>query len=195
MDTVRSVAILTDDNDLRVLYKKVCDSLGIKYLFLDKIREEGRVFGDLFICESGLFFDTIPDDLSKTVIVLKSIDDFRIYLRFGVNRFVFNRKNLDEVMFSLLVDENVEIEGGKAKVFKRGDYLFDFARNEYKYKKENIYVTEVEKKYLENMVRDRKKDNDKRMVLCRMRKKFGEGFLKDIFETKGTREMKNGKIV
>ena len=65
-------------------------------------------------------------------------------------------------------------------VFSKGDYHFDFKRNIFKYKGNDISLSPAEKRILAKWLLAQKKDHNTSSQLYLMRKRFGKDFLADI---------------
>ena len=100
-----------------------------------------------------------------------------------------NYKNSKEIFFALFIEsKNIEREDMVAQIindanislFDKGKYRFDFEKNLFWYKGNQIYLTESNKKYLALWLLQGKKDNNKRALLYEMRKRLGKDFLSDV---------------
>ena len=109
----------------------------------------------------------------------------------GIVRFIFNYKNRFELLTALFRPDPVIIHATDSDYdeiiktsevvdFCCGDYDFRFDKSQFRYKGKMIYLTASSKKYLAQWLLNGLKDNSKRMILCNLRKKFGEDFLSDI---------------
>ena len=65
-------------------------------------------------------------------------------------------------------------------IFSKGDYYFDFLNNIFKYKGENIWLSDGNRLMLAKWLIADKKDNNTRVHIYHMRQKFGEDFLADV---------------
>ena len=72
------------------------------------------------------------------------------------------------------------IRDSSVRNFTCGDYDFKFDKDRYFYKGKQLYLANAQKRYLAEWLLHGHKDNSKRMMLCLMRKKFGQSFLTDI---------------
>lgn len=128
--------------------------------------------------------------ISKLVVILREGESPSNYIKTGVNRFIFDFHNKSELLFALYKDEPVVIMSSSREikdivkdyypVFCIDEYDFRFDQDSFKYKGSPIYLCKSQKKYLAEWLLTGHKDNKKRMILCNLRKKFGEDFLKDI---------------
>ena len=125
------------------------------------------------------------------VVILKNNESPAPYIKEGINHFIFDFTNQYELITALFRKARILVNGASQELtemlkgsgavrFRIGDYDFRFDQNIYRYKEQPIYLQEAQKRYLAQWLLFGNKENKHRMLLCLMRKKFGESFLKDI---------------
>ena len=172
-------------------YKKLADENGIVLNIEAEWNIRYRVKEDVVIL-GGKHLDKLHSDYyNKAVVILREGESPSPYIAKGINRFIFNYQNKDELLFALYYEEPVFVLKASREVadsvadsgltqFTYGEYDFKFDRDMYTYKGRPIYLCSSQKKYLAEWLLAGKKDNAKRMILCNLRKKFGENFLKNV---------------
>lgn len=125
------------------------------------------------------------------VVILKEGESPASYIKEGISHFIFDYTNQYELITALFKPGKVMVNGASLEIqemlkgsdtvrFYIGDYDFRFDQNIYKYKGQPIYLQEAQKRYLAQWLLFGNKENKHRMLLCLMRKKFGDEFLRDI---------------
>ena len=126
----------------------------------------------------------------SSVIILKKGESPAPFIKEGINHFIFDYMNQYELITALFKQAKVLIRASSEikdiledSVFTRftlGDYDFRFDLNIYLYKGKPIYLQKAQKIYLAQWLLFGNKDNSKRAIVCKLRKKLGSDFLKDI---------------
>lgn len=169
---------------------EIAQDAGVEIEVADEWNPSYRLYADVIVCGSKYLSQINVLDYDKVRLVLKTTETVAMFLDKGITHFIFDYNNIREVAFSFFVEEknipldklsvqNILYEVHKDS-FVTNKYNFNFSKNVFKYKEVGIYLTEGEKVYLAKWLFLGKKENDKRILLCKMRKKFGKDFLKDI---------------
>ena len=156
-------------------------SWNVKY----RVNADTIIFGSKYISEVNEAYYPIA------VIILKDGESPAPYIKMGVTRFIFNYNNSYEMICALHKSDSVIVHSGSVEYeeivkdsvtarYNFGDYDFCFDKNVFKYKGKQIYLSNASKKYLAEWLLNSNKDNSKRMILCNLRKKLGESFLRDV---------------
>jgi hypothetical protein len=127
----------------------------------------------------------------NAILILKSGESPYPFMQKGITRFIFDYQNKYELFTALFKPEPVTVHSSHLPLeeiikdssvwnFTYGDYDFKFDKDKYFYKGKQLYLANAQKRYLAEWLLNGHKDNSKRMILCIMRKKFGQEFLADI---------------
>jgi hypothetical protein len=150
-----------------------------------------RVNADVIICGSK-YIDCIgKEDYGKVRLVLKKEETVMAFIRKGITHFIFDYTDKREVAFSMFIDKDDKLKEDKVSLsdiiseahvslFHNDRYYFNFTSGTFKYQDVGIYLRKSEKEYLAKWVLMGNKDNSKRILLCKMRKRFGKDFMKDV---------------
>lgn len=149
-----------------------------------------RVNADVIICGSK-YIDCIgKEDYDKIRLVLKSDETVMPFIRKGITHFIFDYTNKREVAFAMFIDteetvkedltiSNIMAKAGK-NIFRNEKYFFNFSSDAFRYRNTGIYLRRSEKEYLARWVLLGDKDNGKRILLYKMRQRFGKEFMQDV---------------
>ncbi len=160
-----------------------------------------RVNADVIICGSK-YIDCIgKEDYGKVRLVLKKEETVMTFIRKGITHFIFDYTDKREVAFSMFIDKDDKLKEDKVSLsdiiseahvslFHNDRYYFNFTSGTFKYQDVGIYLRKSEKEYLAKWVLMGNKDNSKRILLCKMRKRFGKDFMKDV-DRKGNYTRRN----
>lgn len=173
-------------------YQQLAKSVGVDMYTEEEWSTKFRVKEDVVIL-GGKYLPNLNETYyDKAVIILGTDESPAPYIKMGINRFIFNYKNNYELLTALYYEETQIVvaktsntvtqsiaDSGQTK-FQYQDYDFKFDRGVFFYKGRQIYLTDAHKRYLAQWLLTGNKDNAKRMILCNLRKKFGEDFLSDI---------------
>lgn len=167
---------------------EIAKAEGVELDIADEWNTNYRLNNEVIICGSKYLPYLNVTDYHKIRLVLKSTESVTGFIQMGITHFVFDFNNKKEVSFAFLVDSQGESSDTLSDIisktgqsrFSNDRYDFDFKTNRFKYCGVGIYLRESEKIYLANWLLLNRKENDKRVLLCRMRKKFGKAFLKDV---------------
>lgn len=172
-------------------YKALAEEIGVSLQVESEWNDRYRVTSEVVILGSK-YLDTLNRSYyPEAVLILKEGESPAPYIKEGINRFIFNYKNNYELLCAFYKQERIVIHASSNDLktiikesdvlnYQFGDYNFMFDRNRFQYKGRPIYLSDSAKRYLAEWLLNGHKDNSKRMVLCNLRKKFGEGFLKDV---------------
>lgn len=150
-----------------------------------RVNAEVIIFGSKYIgCVNEMYYPI-------SVLILKSGESPAPYIKMGITRFIFDYKNNYELICALHkvqaevvyvheTDYEDIISDSNIQNYCFGDYDFKFGKNQFKYKGKPIYLSHSSKKYLAEWLLNGNKDNKKRMILCNLRKRLGESFLRDV---------------
>lgn len=169
---------------------EIAQDAGVDIEVAEEWNPSYRLSADVIVCGSKYLPQINVLDYDKVRLVLKTTETVAMFLDKGITHFIFDYNNIREVSFSFFTEEksipldelsvqNILYEVHKDS-FVTDKYYFNFSKNVFKYKEVGIYLTEGEKVYLAKWLFLGKKENDKRILLCKMRKKFGKDFLKDV---------------
>ena len=173
------------------LYRMLAKDIGVTMTVEKSWNVKYRMTQDIVILGSKYLPDLNKAYYPVAVVILKSGESPAPYIKDGINHFIFDHTNQYELITALFRQDRVIVNGASLEVkkmlkdcgatrFNIGDYDFRFDMNIYKYKGQPIYLQESQKRYLAQWLLFGNKENKHRMLLCLMRKKFGEDFLKDV---------------
>lgn len=183
--------LLSDVPSFAENYKALAEEIGVSLQVESEWNDRYRVTSEVVILGSK-YLDTLNCSYySEAVLILKEGESPAPYIKEGINRFIFNYKNNYELLCAFYKQEKIVVHASSNDLktiikesnvlnYQFGDYNFMFDRNRFQYKGRPIYLSDSAKRYLAEWLLNGHKDNSKRMVLCNLRKKFGEGFLKDV---------------
>lgn len=188
---VNSALLLTSVDTFKASFEEIVKDLDVQLRVESEWDTRYRVAEDVVICGSKYLKDVNEIYKENLVLILKPNESIGEYVAKGINRFIFNFNNPLELMYALLYKEKTVVHAGAQNLetilvgcsfvsFNFGDYDFNFESNEYKYKGKEIYLCNSQKRYLAEWLLRHNKENNKRMILYHLRKKFGEDFLRDI---------------
>lgn len=186
-----SALLLTDVPSFASMYKSIAKEALVQLKVEEDWSKSYRVAQDVIIAGSK-YLDKINETyISKTVLILRSDESPAYFIAKGIERFIFDYQNAQELCMAFYRPDKVIVHTNNAELtdliktattncYQFGDYDFQFDKNSFKYKGKGIYLCKSQQKYLAEWLLYGSKDNKKRMVLCNLRKKFGEDFLKDV---------------
>lgn len=197
-----NVLLLSDVKSFSDNYRLIAEDLGVNLSVEEEWNNRYRIGHDLVICGSKYLEFIHPDYFSSVVLILKEDELPATYIAKGIERFIFNHKDNRELALSLYKSIPVVVRANKLDYeevlkysntlnFCVGNYEFYFDRGIFKYKGQSIYLTDADKLYLAEWLLNEEKDNSKRMILCKLRKKFGDAFLRDIDRFGNLKEKKH----
>lgn len=168
----------------------ITSDLGIKLESTDTWNINYRLNSEVIVCGSKYLPYISAADYDKVRLILKTDETVAQFIEMGITHFIFDYNNVREVAFSFYVEENEKqhsemtladiVSKTKVSHFVKGKYDFNFATNAFKYDGVGIYLRESEKVYLAKWLLLNIKENDKRILLFNMRKKFGKDFMQDV---------------
>lgn len=172
-------------------YRELAEKIGVRLFTEAEWSTKYRVKTDAVILGSKHLKELNEQYYSKAVVILSTNESPAPYIKRGIARFIFDYKNQYELIVALFREEPIVINNrargvaeavadSGAPSFCYGDYEFKFSKDVYLYKGRQIYLQPAQKKYLAEWLLIGNKDNKKRMILCNLRKKFGEKFLADV---------------
>ena len=188
---VSSALLLSDVTSFAENYKALAQDVGVTLSVEKEWNVKYRANYEVIILGSKFLADLNHAYYPEAVMILKEGESPAPYIKEGITRFIFNYKNSYELLCALYKQEKIVVHASsndlktiikecKVLAYQFGDYDFQFDKNRFLYKGKSIYLSDSAKKYLAEWLLNGHKDNKKRMVLCNLRKRFGEGFLKDV---------------
>lgn len=169
---------------------EIAQDAGVEIEVVEEWNTAYRLDAEVIICGSRYLPQISTLDYNKVRLVLKTTETVAPFVEMGITHFIFDYTNVKEVAYSFYAEERVEtIEDYTVESilchtqkdsFVTSKYNFNFSSNVFKYNGVGIYLKPSEKKYLAKWLLLGIKENDKRILLCKMRKKFDRDFLADI---------------
>ena len=191
LQKVSKALLISDVASFYNNYSALAEDIGVTLSVEPDWNSKYRVAADVVILGSKNIEKLNKAYYPKAVLILKEGESPAPFIKMGITRFIFNYKNKYELLTALFRVEPVIIHAADSDYdeivkssdvlsFCYGDYDFRFDKSQFRYKGKMIYLTDSSKKYLAQWLLNGIKDNSKRMILCNLRKKFGEDFLSDI---------------
>ena len=190
LEKVKSALLISDRHSFYEMYKSLAESVDVVMNVQGAWCDRYRVSDDIVITGSNHLAEINESYYNKTVVILKAGESPASFIKKGVSRFIFDYQNQYELLVALFREEPVVLQSSSKNIkdilrnysplFHVGDYEFRFDMDVFKYKGKPIYLCDSQKKFLAEWLLAGHKDNKKRMVLCNLRKKFGDDFLKEI---------------
>ena len=186
-----SALLLSDVKSFSDSYKALAEEAGVSMIVEGEWNIKYRVSQDIVILGSKYLDKLNRAYYTNAVIILKKDESPAPYIAQGINHFIFDYTNVNELVFAFYRQEKVIVHSASADLkslmqdcnifnFQFGEYDFKFDRNKFMYKNKPIYFNDSAKRYLIEWLLNGHKDNKKRMILCNLRKKFGDEFLRDV---------------
>lgn len=184
------VLLLSNDASLIAEMLSLAKASDVALNISNDWNEHYRVNEEVIICEED-YLDLLDESYYQSVVlVLKEGSSFIPYMS-KVNRFIFNKDNAQELAFALMKEEvkcmisnsltlKEILDVSNTVSFKCGRYDFDFLKDTFKFNDKAIYLTKTEKVYLAKWLLLGDKDNEKRMLIFKLRKRLCSDFLKDV---------------
>lgn len=182
LKTCSSVLLLTKDRNLSDLMQEIAFECDFRLRVESEWCKNYRVQEQIVICDSSFVKDINAAFIKDTRVVLAEGESFVAYKDI-IDSFIFDYNDIRQLYYAILVETSEEKEpklDSFGTVFLTERYSFDFTRNRFLLDGRGIYLTKSEKEYLFDWLLRGKKDNNKRIKLFNMRKKFGKDFLADI---------------
>lgn len=191
LEKVMSAMLISDVPSFAEHYKALAESVGVDFRAENEWNERYRMSSEVVILGSK-YLDKLNKAYYKdAVLILKEEESPAPYIKKGIERFIFNFRNNYELLCAFYKKEKTfihtdskdletVIKNSNSVRYCIGNYDFEFDKNRFRYKERYVYFPDSVKKYLAEWLLNGHKDNKKRMILCNLRKKFGEGFLKDV---------------
>lgn len=187
----RRALLLSDVKSFSEMYRQLAHDIGVMLTVEAEWHESYRVVDEVVILGAKHLPHLNKAYYPKAVVILKSGESPAPYIKEGVSRFIFDHTNAYELITALFYDKPVVVQARSKEIseiveeygcqhFQAGKYDFKFDKDVYKYRGRPIYLCESQKRYLAEWLIGGHKDNKRRMILCNLRKKFGEDFLKDV---------------
>ena len=172
-------------------YRAIAEDIGVMLQVESEWNIRYRVTADVVILGSKHLENLNEMYYNKAILILNEDESPAPYIDKGITRFIFDYRNDFELQTALyrlepIISHVTDLEyddilkHSSTMEFCCGDYDFKFLQNQFYYKGKMIYLTNAIKKYLAQWLLNGKKDNSKRMILCNLRKKFGNDFLSDV---------------
>lgn len=185
-----TVLLLSSSESFIKTYSELAADIGVEVHVEGSWNSHYRVSEQVIVCGSKYIDDINDMFIPNVVAILHSDENPAALIKKGINRFIFDFRNITELLVSMYVREKeyIKQDDSVAEVlndspflnYVEGNYNFNFKNDRYYYKGSGIYLSKGEKKYLAEWLLNGHKDNSKRQYLFNMRKKFGKEFLKDI---------------
>lgn len=187
----KSALLLSDVESFSKAYEMIAEEVGVELKVESDWSERYRLTQDIVILGSKYLDKLNSMYYPNAVLILKSGENPYTFMQEGITKFIFDYQNKYELFTALFKVEPVTIHSGHLPLeeiikdssvwnFTYGDYDFKFDKDKYFYKGKQLYLANAQKRYLAEWLLNGHKDNSKRMILCIMRKKFGQNFLADI---------------
>ena len=187
----KSALLLSDVESFSKTYEMIAEEVGVELKIESDWSERYRLTQDIVILGSKYLDKLNSMYYPNAVLILKSGENPYTFMQKGITRFIFDYQNRYELFTALFKTEPVTVHAGHLPLeeiikdssvwnFTYGDYDFKFDKDKYFYKGKQLYLANAQKRYLAEWLLNGHKDNSKRMILCIMRKKFGQNFLADI---------------
>lgn len=191
LEKITKALLLSDVPSFSENYKALAEEINVSLSVESEWNLRYRVSAEVVVLGSKYLDKLNRSYYPIAVLILKEGESPAPYIKKGITRFIFNYKNVYELLCAFYKPEKTVIHASSkdleiiikdctSTVYCFGDYDFDFAKNKFKYKGKLIYLPDSVKRYLAEWLLNGHKDNRKRMVLCNLRKKFGAEFLKDV---------------
>lgn len=191
LEKCNSALLISEVESFSETYETIARDIGVDMTVEKEWKPRYRMSRDVVILGSKYLPDLNKAYYPVAVVILKKGENPVPYVKEGVNHFIFDYTNQYELLMALFKTPRVLVNGASQELkemlresgttrFKAGAYDFRFDMNIYLYKEQPIYLQEAQKRYLAQWLLFGNKENKHRMLLCLMRKKFGEDFLKDI---------------
>lgn len=202
LEKCNSALLISEVESFSETYETIARDIGVDMTVEKEWKLQYRMSKDVVILGSKYLPDLNKAYYPVAVVILKRGENPVPYIKEGVNHFIFDYTNQYELLMALFKTPRVLVNGASQELkdmlresrttrFKAGAYDFKFDMNVYLYKEQPIYLQEAQKRYLAQWLLFGNKENKHRMLLCLMRKKFGEDFLKDIDRFGQFKEEKN----
>lgn len=183
--------LLSDVPSFARNYQALAGEVGVSLSVEETWNVKYRITSEIVIFGTKYFNDVNKAYFPQAVLILKKGESPAPYIKMGISRFIFDYQNNYELICALYKMEKIVMHASSNDLktiikecdvltYQFGDYDFMFDKNRYKYKGKPIYLADSQKRYLAEWLLNGHKDNKKRMILCNLRKKFGEEFLKDV---------------
>ena len=187
----KSALLLSDVESFSKTYEMIAEEVGVELKVESEWSERYRLTQEIVILGSKYLGKLNSMYYPNVVLILKSGENPYPFMQKGITRFIFDYQNKYELFTALFKTEPVTVHSRNLPLeeiikdssvwnFTYGDYDFKFDKDKYFYKGKQLYLANAQKRYLAEWLLNGHKDNSKRMLLCIMRKKFGQDFLADI---------------
>ena len=187
----KSALLLSDVESFSKTYRIIAEEADVELKTESEWSERYRLAQEVVILGSKYLDKLNSMYYPNAVLILKSGENPYPFMKKGITRFIFDYQNKYELFTALFRAEPVMvhsghlpleeiIKGSSVRNFTYGDYDFKFDKDRYFYKGKQLYLANAQKRYLAEWLLNGHKDNSQRMILCIMRKKFGQNFLTDI---------------
>lgn len=190
LEKVKTALLISDRHSFFDSYRSLAGSVDVEMKVEGKWNNRYRIVEDVVIFGSGHIDEINEAYYNKSVLILKEGESPAPYIKRGIAHFIFDFQNKYELLVALFREEPViihssvkelkEILKNYSPAFRTKLYDFRFDQDIFKYKGKPIYLCDSQKRFLAEWLLAGHKENRKRMILCNLRKKFGEDFLKDI---------------
>lgn len=203
LKTCSSALLLSGAPNFIQYIRDIANDIGVELTVADEWNKNYRLNEEIIICGSRYLSDISVRDYDKVRLILKTDETVSKFIELGITHFIFDYNNMRELAFSFYTDDaqkkslsmnDITMNTDK-RHFVRGKYDFNFSTDSFKYDGVGIYLRNSEKIYLAQWLLLKNKDNSKRVMLYRLRQRFGESFLSEIDRYGNVKgEDENGKI-
>ena len=187
----KSALLLSDVESFSKTYEAIAEEAGVEFKAERDWSERYRVSQEVVILGSKYLDKLNSTYYPNAVLLLKESENPYTFVQRGITRFIFDYHNKNELFMALFKTEVVTVHTAQLPLedilkesqiwnYQFGEYDFKFDKDRFFYKNRPIYLANAQKRYLAEWLLNGHKDNSKRMLLCNMRKKFGQDFLADI---------------
>lgn len=188
--TCTTALLLSRDAVLSEKYRSMAPMCNVELTVADKWNLRFKASQDVIVAEKE-FMRTLPVEYRSRIVMVLEEGDRIADVRNMADRFIFDRNNMQELMYAFLVNDDEKREEESLDMrellstvrrsrFRRGDYDFDFASGTYRYRGRGIYLTRTQRLVLARWLLLGKRDHRCAMQLYLMRKKFGSEFMADV---------------
>ena len=188
---VKNALLLTDVEQFRKKDVELAYDMDVK-LDCESAWKKNYRIGNEAVITGSKFLDSINEVYYPSVVlILKEGEKPFPFIQMGIKHFIFDYKNVLELSMAFYKEVDIlkfhvkeklsgVLEKSAATRFIHGNYDFSFDTENFVYRGKRIFLSETAKVYLAEWLLRGKKDNNRRTILCNLRKSFGKTFLRDV---------------
>lgn len=180
---VKTALLLTNIDSFASNIRSIAEECDVALTVEEDWSEKYRVLEEVILCGSK-YLDKINVQFYPVVtLILKESESPVDFIKKGITRFIFNHTDEREIIMSFMKESSYEgdtLKDATCTVYCRGEYNFDFEKKIFFWKDKQIYLSDLNQKYLANWLLKGNKENSKRNSLFNIRKRLGKDFLKDV---------------